>query len=62
MADAIERLEMTEVLNTHQIHIDVAADGCAGLYAANSAHESPLASVTGRTEIAAMVRRPGASG
>jgi hypothetical protein len=62
MADAIDRLEMTELLNGHQIHIDVAADGYAGLYAANSAHESPLASVTGRTEIATMFRRLGATG
>ena len=61
MADAIDRLDTTELLNGHQTHIDVVADGYAGL-AANSAHESPFASVTGRTEIATMFRRLGATG
>src|ERR1700757_5343032 len=36
MADAIDRLNMTELLNGHQIHIDVAADGYAGPYARNT--------------------------
>jgi hypothetical protein len=62
MADAIDRLEMTELLNRHQIHLDVAADRYAGLYAANGVHEGPFASAAGRTEIATMLRRLGATG
>src|SRR5436190_13500880 len=43
MADLIDRLEITELLNRHQIYIDLAdADGYAGLYAANGVYESPF--------------------
>ena len=63
MADAIDRLEMTELLNRHRVHVDVATDdGYAALYAANSAHESPFVSVTCRTEVATMFLRLGATG
>ena len=63
MTDAIDRLEITELFNKHQIYIDLAdADGYAGLYATNGVYESPFASATGRTEIATMFRGLGASG
>jgi hypothetical protein len=62
MADAIDRLEMTELPIGHQIHIDVAAHGYAGLCGANGVHERPFASATGCTEIATMFRRLGATG
>jgi hypothetical protein len=63
MADLIDRLEITELLNRHQIYIDLAdADGYAGLYAANGVYESPFASATGRTEIAKMFQSLDASG
>jgi len=63
MTDARDRLEITELLNRHQIYIDLAdADGYAGLYAANGLYESPFASATGRSEIAKMFRSLGSSG
>src|SRR5262249_10087357 len=63
MADAIDRLDITELLNRHQIYIYLAdADAYAGLYAANGVYESPFASATGRNEIATMFRSLGASG
>ena len=61
--NANDRLEITELLNRHQIYIDLKdADGYAGLYAPDGSYESPFASATGRTDIAAMFRRVGASG
>src|SRR5204863_9063692 len=43
MADLIDRLEITERLNRHQVYIDLAdADGYAGLYAANGVYDSPF--------------------
>jgi hypothetical protein len=63
MNDAMDRLEITELLNRHQIYIDLRdADGYAGLYAPDGAYESPFASATGRTEIAKMFRQLAASG
>jgi hypothetical protein len=63
MSDATDRLEITELLNRHQIYIDLAdAEGYAGLYAPNGAYESPFASATGRIDIAKMFRSVGASG
>jgi hypothetical protein len=63
MSDATDRLEITELLNRHQIYIDLAdAERYAGLYAPDGAYESPFASATGRTDIAKMFRSLGASG
>jgi len=61
--NATDRLEITELLNRHQIYIDLAdAQGYAGVYAPDGAYESPFASATGRTDIIEMFRRVGASG
>jgi hypothetical protein len=47
MSDATDRLEITELLNRHQIYIDLAdAERYAGLYAPDGAYESPFASAT----------------
>jgi hypothetical protein len=63
MRDTSDRFEITELLNRHQIYIDLAdAEGYAGLYAPNGVYDSPFASATGRTDIAKMFRRLGASG
>jgi hypothetical protein len=63
MSDATDRLEITELLNRHQIYIDLAdAERYAGLYAPDGAYESPFASATGRTDIAKMFRSLGTSG
>ena len=63
MGNATDHLAITELLNRHQIYIDLAdADGYAGLYAADGVYESLFASATGRTDIAEMFRRLGASG
>ena len=63
MSDTTDRLAITELLNRHQIYIDLAdADRYAGLYAPDGAYESPFASATGRTAIAEMFRGLGASG
>jgi hypothetical protein len=63
MRDPSDRLEIAELLNRHQIYIDLAgAEGYAGLYDRNGVYESLFASATGRTDIAAMFRQLGASG
>jgi len=63
MSDATDRLEITELLNRHQIYIDLAdAEGYTGLYAPNGVYESPFASATGRTDIAEMFQKLRASG
>src|ERR1700733_10282208 len=42
MSGAADRLEIIELLNRHQIYIDLAdAEGYAGLYAPDGAYESP---------------------
>jgi hypothetical protein len=63
MSDATDRVEITDLLNRHQIYIDLAdTEGYAGLYAPNGAYESPFGSATGRTDIAKMFRNLRASG
>jgi hypothetical protein len=58
----MDRIEITELLNRHQIYIDLAdAEGYAGLYAPDGAYESPFGSATGRTDIAEMFRNLRAS-
>jgi hypothetical protein len=53
MRDDADRLEITELLNRHQIYIDLAdADGYARLHAPDGVCDSPFASATGRTDIA----------
>jgi len=53
MSDATDLVEITELLDRHQIYIDLAdAEGYAGLYAPNGAYENPFGSATGRTDIA----------
>ena len=63
MSDAEDRVEITEVLNRHQIYIDLAdADGYAGLYAPDGSYESPFGSASGHSDIAEMFRGLMASG
>jgi SnoaL-like domain len=63
VSGATDRIEITELLNRHQIYIDLAdAEGYAGLYAPDGAYESPFASATGGMDIAKMFRGLGASG
>ena len=63
MSYTTDRLAITELLNRHQIYIDLAdAHRYAGLYAPDGAYESPFASATGRADIAEMFRKLGASG
>ena len=62
MTDVNDRIEITELLNRHQIYIDLAeAERYAGLFAPDGVYESPFASATGRAEIAKMFRGLSAS-
>jgi ketosteroid isomerase-like protein len=48
-------IQITEVLNRHQMYIDLRdADGYADLYAEDGRYESPFTSATGRAEIREM--------
>lgn len=61
--EASDRLDITELLNRHQIYIDLAdAERYAELYAPDGKYESPFASATGRADIAEMFHRLRASG
>jgi hypothetical protein len=63
MNAATDRIAINELLNRHQIYIDLGdADGYAGLYAADGAYQSPFASATGRMDIVKMFREVKASG
>jgi len=63
MSESTDRIEITEVLNRHQIYIDLAdAEGYARLYASDVSYTSPFASATGRKKIAEMFQSVRASG
>jgi len=56
-----DRLEILELMNRHQIYIDLKdAERYGGLYAPEGHYESPFASARGREEIVAMTRHLGA--
>ncbi|NKE59981.1 nuclear transport factor 2 family protein [Lentzea sp. PSKA42] len=56
--DLYDRVEINEILNRHQIYIDLKdADGYANLYAEDGRYESPFSSANGRAEIKAMFVR-----
>jgi hypothetical protein len=60
---AFEKLEIIELLNRHQIYIDLKdADRYAGVYAPDGRYESPFASAQGTSELVAMSQKLEASG
>jgi hypothetical protein len=63
VSDATDRIEISEVLNRHQLYIDLQdAEGYASLYTEDGSYESPVAKVKGGAELAAMVQRATTSG
>jgi hypothetical protein len=55
MDSTADVVQITEVLNRHQIYIDLQdADGYAGLYTEDGRYESPFTSATGQAEIRKM--------
>lgn len=53
VSDVTDRLEITELLNRHQMHIDLAdVERYARLYAPDGAYESLFTSASGRSDIA----------
>ena len=63
MIEATDRLDIIELLNRHQIYIDLDdAQRYAELYAPDGKYESQFASATGRSDVAEMFRRLRASG
>ena len=60
---AFEKLEIIELLNRHQIYIDLKdAERYASVYAPDGRYESPFASAQGTAELVAMSRKLEASG
>ena len=58
-----DRIEILELLNRHQIYIDLKdAERYAGVYAPDGRYESPFASARGTEELVAMSRNLEASG
>lgn len=63
VSDSTDRAAITELLNRHQIYIDLMdAERYADLYTSNGVYLSPFASATGHDEILGMFKNLAASG
>jgi ketosteroid isomerase-like protein len=63
IAEAEDRIQITDLLYRHQMYIDLSdADRYADIYASDGVYQSPFASATGHEEILAMFRKLAASG